>query len=259
MKPYVQNTFAAVGAVVAFTAYLWAGATTVRDPVDWQDGDLIVQDARVEPILPVFSADGSGLTHIGIVARDGDAVTVIEAAETVTEIPLAVFVERSRQKRFSAWRVTGLTPEQQAGIVATARAHLGKPNDFFLGQGTEALYSSELVRMAFAGFGEPLGRTQKLGRIGDAPAAVMSKFNSKWQEVPACKRRYLDQRQCWDLVSRYNVVTPSAIVADPRVTRIYDSLTPAVAEGATPAVAPSAAAPPAAASGPALRALGSEG
>ena len=58
MKPNVAITLGSGVFAIVLGAYLFAYATTVRDPVEWKDGDVIVQDSDVENILPLFAAEG---------------------------------------------------------------------------------------------------------------------------------------------------------------------------------------------------------
>ncbi len=226
MKPHIKNVFFGAAVLVAFAAYLVSYATTVRQPVEWKDGDLVVQDSKIEPILPVFAAEGSSATHIGIVAQTESGTVVIEAAETVVETPINEFIKRGKLKDYSVYRDPNLTQEQGAKIVASARSHLGKPNDFFLSSNQDQLYSSELARLAFASVGLQLGRTQRLASVAKELAPVSSKFMGNWSNNAACKRRYLSWEQCWDVVARQDIITPSSIISDQRVVRIFDTATP---------------------------------
>ena len=238
MKNHVQMTFYGSAVVVAFAAYLWASVTTPPSPVEWKNGDLIVQDTKIEPILPVFMGDETGATHIGIISVTESGPMVIEAAETVIETPLWEYIKRGKGKNYAAYRVPTLTSQQAEAVVAMARAQLGKPNDFFLDEARDQIYSSELVSMAYQSVGIALGRTQRLGKIIKEQSQVQSKFSGNWASNKNCKRRYLDHEQCWDLVARHEVITPAAIVSDEHVKQLFNSIKPL----ASPQVATSASA-----------------
>lgn len=225
MKPSVLIFLGASLFAIVLGAYLIAYATTVRDPVEWKSGDVIVQNSEAEDILPLFAADGSGATHIGIVdAREGGAV-VIEAAEKVVETPVQTFLSRGKDKAYSVYRFAALNDAQRGSVVAAARRQLGKPNDYFLRRNWEQLYSSELVRLAYADIGFDLGRLQKIGKVGDL-TTVRSQFLRNWAANQDCQKRRLDSDQCWAMLIKQEVVTPASIVADAHMTKIFEVKAP---------------------------------
>ena len=206
--------------VILLGAYLIAYATTVRDPVEWKSGDVIVQDSDTADILPVFAADGSGFTDIGIVDVRDDGAVVIEVAEKVAEMPVSGFLARAKNKAYSVYRIAALNDAQRAAVVKAARLQLGKPNDYFLRRNWEQLYSSELVHLAFSDIGFDLGRLQRIGKVGDL-SSVRSQFLRTWSGNRECQSRRLDSDQCWAVLIRQEVVTPASIVADAHMTKIY--------------------------------------
>lgn len=212
-----------IGAAVVFAGYLWSSPTSSVSPVQWQDGDLVVQQSRDVAVLPVFAAGDEPPSHIGIVANGDNGLVVIEAIETVTETPLATFVARGRGREFTAYRVTGLSQIQARLVVAAARSRLGTPGDFFLDEDPDQLYSSELVRMAYQAAGVGLGHTERLGTLARRNPSVMSKFMGRWAQSIPCMRRYLSYEQCWALVAHYEVISPSALVSDARAMLLYAS------------------------------------
>jgi hypothetical protein len=221
MKTSIAITLGSGVFAVVLGAYLFAYATTVRDPVEWKDGDVVVQDSKVEKILPVFAAEG-GFTHVGVVeARPGGAV-VIEAADKVVETPMHTFLSRGEDGAFAVYRMNGLSPEQGKAVVAAARRQIGKPNDFFLRKSWDQLYSSELVRLAFSDVGVEVGRPLKMTRVADDLAPVRSSFMREWSTNEDCHRRNLTQEQCWAAVTKQEIVTPSSIVNDNRMTKIFE-------------------------------------
>jgi hypothetical protein len=221
MKTSVAITLGSGVFAVVLGAYLFAYATTARDPVEWKDGDIVVQDSKVEKILPVFAAAG-GFTHVGIVEARPDGAVVIEAADKVVETPMRAFLARSEDGAFAVYRMNGLTPEQGAAVVAAARRQIGKPNDFFLRRNWEQLYSSELVRLAFSDVGLEIGRPQKMSRLTDDLSLVRSQFIREWSTNEDCHRRNLTQDQCWQSLTKQEVVTPSSIVNDNRMTKLFE-------------------------------------
>jgi hypothetical protein len=221
MKTSVAVTLGSGVFAVVLGAYLVAYATSVREPVEWKDGDVIVQDSKVEKILPLFAAEG-GFTHVGVVEARLDGAVVIEAADKVVETPMQAFLARSEDGVFAVYRLNGLTPEQGKAVVEAARRQIGKPNDFFLRRSWDQLYSSELVRLAFADVGVEVGRPQRMTRIANDLTSVRSSFMRQWSTNEECRKHNLTPDQCWAVQSKQEVVTPSSIVNDARMTKIFE-------------------------------------
>ncbi|MEQ1755853.1 MAG: YiiX/YebB-like N1pC/P60 family cysteine hydrolase [Micropepsaceae bacterium] len=226
----VETIFAGAAVVVTFAAYLWSSATSGINPVEWNDGDLIVQQSKTVPVLPVFGTKTEAPAHIGIVQLTDSGAVVIEASETVTETPLADFISHGRSRQFAAYRVAALTPIQSRLVISAARSRIGMHGDFFLDPDADQIYSSELVRMAYLEAGIDLGKMQRLGTLAKGNPTVSSKFMGKWQQSKPCKRRYLDYDQCWNTIARYDVITPMSLISDPHVRPLYSS------PGASPVV-----------------------
>jgi hypothetical protein len=221
MKPSIAITLGSGVFAVVTGAYLFAYATTVRDPVEWKHGDVIVQDSKVENILPLFAAEG-GFTHVGVVEARPDGAVVIEAADKVRETPMREFLSRSEDGAFAVYRLNGLSEEQGKAVVAAARQQLGKPNDYFLSKSWEQLYSSELVRLAFSGVGIDVGRPRRMGKIPGDLGLVRSQFMRNWANHEDCQKRSSSPDQCWTMMSKQDVITPSSIVNDERMTKIFE-------------------------------------
>lgn len=221
MKTSIAITLGSGVFAIVLGAYLFTYATTVRDPVEWQDGDVIVQDSKVANVLPLFAAEG-GFTHVGVVEARPEGAVVIEAADKVVETPIRAFLARSEDGAFAVYRLNGLTPEQGKSVVAAARRQLGKPNDFFLGKSWDQLYSSELVRLAFSDVGVDVGRPQKMSRVASDLSTVRSRFGREWSSNVDCRKRNMTQEQCWVSMTKQEVVTPSSIVNDNRMTKIFE-------------------------------------
>lgn len=214
-----------IGATVVFSfaAYLWTNVTAHVEPVDWQDGDLIVHLEKNTPVLPAFGAKDEIPAHIGIVKVSDEGISVLEALETVTETPMQDFIKRGAGKEFDVYRVPGMSQIQSRVVLTAAKAQLGRPGDFFLDQSPDQVYSAELVRTSFAAAGIELGQLVRLGQLAKANPLVSAKFMGRWSENRTCSRRYLDHEQCWNVIARQDVITPEALITDPKVTRIYSS------------------------------------
>ena len=226
MKPSVAMTLGGALFAVLLCAYIFAYATTARDPVEWKSGDLIVQDSKAEDILPLFAVDGSGVTHIGLVDVREDGAYVIEAADKVVATPVHEFLARGKHSAFAVYRIASLNDAQRAQVVAAAQRQMGKPNDYFLRRSWDQLYSSELVRLAYSDIGFDVGRVQKLGKVSGDLQLVRSQFLRKWTANEDCTKRSFDTDQCWAMMVKQDVVTPSSIVADAHMTKIYEVKAP---------------------------------
>ena len=184
-----------------------------------RDGDLIFQTSQSRQSAAILAATGSNLTHMGIVALHDGAPYVIEAWRTVQETPLADWIARGKKGNYRIYRVEDLTTEQAATVVATARDFLGRPYDPFFRDGTDSIYCSELVRLAFGAAEIFLGEVETVGDLEIDNAAVQAIFAERWQAHPDCSDA-TDAGECWDRMTMQDIVTPASIAADRQVTLI---------------------------------------
>jgi hypothetical protein len=133
---------------------------------------------------------------------------------------------RGRGAAFAVYRIASLTDAQRAQVVEAAQRQMGKPNDYFLRRSWDQLYSSELVRLAYSDIGFDIGKVQKLGKVTGDLAPVRSQFLRKWTANEDCQKRRFDTDQCWAMMVKQEVVTPSSIVADAHMTKIYEVKAP---------------------------------
>lgn len=222
MKSSVLVVLGASLFVILLSAYLISYATTVRDPVEWKSGDVVVLNAPEDNTLPLFAADGSGYTKIGIVAAGDGGATIITTTDKVVEIPLRQFLAQAQDNAFAAFRIEALSDDQRTAVVTAARRQLGKANDFFFARGWDRLYSSEFVRLAFNDIGFNLGRLIRIGKLKGDLGMVQSQFSRNWTTNDDCRRRNLDLEGCWGLMIKQEVVTPASIVADANMKKIYE-------------------------------------
>ena len=155
MKFRAEPFLIGAAVIVVFCGYLWSSVTSGVNPVQWRDGDLIVQRTKETAVLPVFGTKMQPPAQIGIVQVTDAGPVVIEAGETVTETPMADFMARGWGGQFAVYRVPGLTTIQANVVISAARARIGTPGDFFLDEEPDHIYSSELVRMVY---GAEIGR-----------------------------------------------------------------------------------------------------
>lgn len=141
-----------------------SGSRTIcLDSADWRSGDVVFRRGTGIEAKVVESLDGSGYTHVGILAGASPNWTVIHVEPEdeggrgrVEEIPLAEFLSAEKAKAMMVLRATGREPVASA-VITYARKQLGKPFDGHYRYSTDdALYCTELVGKSYTAAGEPL-------------------------------------------------------------------------------------------------------
>lgn len=167
-------------------------------------GDLVFETSRSRQSAAIRWASASRWSHVGIVARAGGELVVIEALGTVSRTPWAAWTRRARRGGdVLVLRPRGLAAAQRAAAVAEARRLLGRPYDARFGWGDERIYCSELVVKAYErGAGVSYGRRERLGDL--RLAGLEGAIARRWGKVPR------------DLV----LVTPASLAEDPRLERV---------------------------------------
>ncbi len=137
---------------------------------DLQPGDLLFQDLNGDSFFEAIAKvtegyNGSVLTHVGIAARNdtGDIVILEALLEGVSETPLDVFLDRSRDEEGNPKVLVGRLREEQKHLIEPALAgafsRKNKPyNHLFDINDGNSYYCSELVYVCFmeANGGEPV-------------------------------------------------------------------------------------------------------
>ena len=206
-----------------YAAYL--NTHGVDDLPPLQNGDLVFQTSWTGlPTMAIGFASASLYIHTGIVhvPENGEPI-VIEAARTVSEIPLREWVDRGILGRFSAFRYNGLTPEQGSKIIETARTYLGLPYDHLFSFGKDAIYCSELEYYAFNESGVPLSEPEKIGDLHINNRFVKQLIEQRWQRYPACAGQDLTFEQCYTRIMEGQLVTPAHIARDPKLTLLFSN------------------------------------
>ena len=184
-----------------------------------RDGDLVFQTSQSRQSAAILAATGSSLTHMGIVRLHDGEPFVIEAWRTVVETPFDDWIARGEGGRYRLYRVENLTPEQAATAIEAALDYLGLPYDPFFRDGDEAIYCSELVRLAFAAAGIELGEVETVGDLDIDNPAVRAIFAERWQKHPDCADA-ADAEECWARMLDQSIVTPASIADDGRLALI---------------------------------------
>lgn len=188
-----------------------------------QNGDLVFQTTRTSQSMAIAFASLSPYIHTGIVRKQGDQLTVIEAANPVQETPLETWLSRGMFHRYSIYRYKDLTHEQGDKVVASALKYLGKPYDFYFTFDTEAIYCSELDYLAFKENDIPLAAPEKIGSLYVNNRFVKKVIEQRWQNYPACKGKDFTFEQCYDVMMEGELVTPAAIARDPHLELLYSN------------------------------------
>lgn len=183
------------------------------------NGDLIFQTSQSRQSAAILAATGSNFTHMGIVHLRNGEPYVIEAYRTVEETPLAEWIARGDGDRYSLYRVEHLSPAQATTAIDAALAYIGRPYDPFFRDGDDAIYCSELVRLAFASAGIELGEAETVSDLDVDSPAVRAIFAERWQKHPDCADAG-DAEECWDRMLSQTIVTPASIADDGQLVRI---------------------------------------
>lgn len=188
-------------------------ADTGIGPEELRAGDLLLHTSRSAQSTAIAAATHSPYTHVGVVIESEGALWVVEAHRRAQKTRLAAFVSRGRTPTVALRDPRLDDPAVRERVQREALALLGTPYDPAFSEGTEALYCSELVVVAWARAGLAIGELDEVGALDlDAPA-VRTLFAKRWRLHPAC-RRVSVPRDCRDIVARQQVVTPAGLARD---------------------------------------------
>lgn len=192
------------------------------DPAALQTGDILLHTSRSRQGLAIALATGSHYTHVGLVERSGDTLTVIEAVQPVRRTPLAAFLARGAGARVTALRHPDLAPERRQALAAAAARYLGRPYDLAFAAGDDAIYCSELVHLAYAALGLSVGTWTDLGALGLDAAPVRRLLGQRWRRHPAC-RAAASLDACMPALRAAPILTPQGLRDDPRLVLVGTS------------------------------------
>ncbi len=188
-------------------------------PSELRAGDLVLHTSRSAQSQAIAVATRSPFTHVGVVVEEQGELWVVEAQARATRTRLAEFVRRGRS---ATWALRDARLDDEAArdrVQRAALALLGTPYDPAFAEGTDALYCSELIAVAWAAAGLDIGEVERMGALDvDAPA-VRALFAKRWRRLPAC-RGVSDVRACRDLVMQQRVVTPAGVARDSNLRRL---------------------------------------
>ena len=108
---------------------------------------------------------------------------------------------------------------QAAIAIDAALGYLGQPYDPFFRDGEDAIYCSELVRLAFESAGIELGDVETVGDLDIDSPAVRTIFAERWQKHPDCADAD-DADECWNRMLSQAIVTPASIANDGKLVLV---------------------------------------
>lgn len=211
---------------VAGVGWLRATAADVAKMPALANGDLVFQTDRTAQMLAILFATGSVYTHVGVVAvSPGGEPMVIEAARTVRQIPLSVWLMHGYGRRVMVERFGGFSPDGGRAVVAAAADYKGRPYDIFFLFRKDHIYCSELVFYAFRdALGLNIGQVQTVSELNTDNFAVRRILALRWRRDPVCQTadiRSFDD--CFAKIRAQSIITPVSLARDPRLRVIYSN------------------------------------
>lgn len=227
MLKLLRRLFIVLLAIVAVPV-VWAGVITyckadMSAIPALESGDLIFQTHPSSQAPAVMLATGSLYSHVGIIHKQGERITVIHAARTVVESDFKEFVESGWGQRMTIKRYESLNAEQRDAIVNNALTYIGKPYDFAFHMSDDAIYCSELPFLAFAGEHLEVGKVERIGDLYVNNPLVQELFSKRWKGHPLCQKVTTTAQTCWKTVMDEPIVTPVGLARDSRFKTIYDN------------------------------------
>jgi len=172
-----------------------------------QDGDIIFHTSTSAQSQAVQAATGSRYSHMGLVfVNDGNPV-VLEAVQPVKATPLADWIARGVDGRFTVRR---LANRDEARLAAAApgmsRTFLGKPYDIHFEWTDDSIYCSELVWKIYdRELGIKLAPLAEFRTFDLTNPIVQTIIQTRWGDNPP-----LDMQ----------VITPAAILNSPLLEEV---------------------------------------
>jgi Permuted papain-like amidase enzyme, YaeF/YiiX, C92 family len=188
-----------------------------------ESGDLIFQTHLVGQTAAILLATRSLYTHMGIIHRQGDTLTVIHAGRQVIESPLEGFIRSGWGDQFTIMRRESLTPVQRDAIVKNAQRYVGRNYNYVFHMDSEEIYCSQLPYLAFKEANVTLGTLQKISELHLDNFAVKKLFNERWKIHPSCQAKDMTSERCWKVIMEEPIITPVNIMREKNLTQIYSN------------------------------------
>lgn len=188
-----------------------------------ESGDLIFNTSLSRQAPAVIFATASPYSHVGIIRREGDRLTVIEATNPVLERPLQTFISEGYGQRFTILRYPGLNEKKRDDIIAKARGYIGRAYNFVFYLPSKNIYCSQLPFLAFAEAGVTLGEVEPIGNLYVNNPLVRQLFHARWKGHPACQDAGMNASACWEKVMKEPIITPARLAHDARLIPVYSN------------------------------------
>lgn len=138
-----------LAAALAAAHLLLAAPAFSQGAADFQEGDVIFQEASTSQSAAIQAATGSRYTHCGVVFKSKGKMMVYEALGTMSFTPVDQWIARGVDRHYVLMRLKDrdkiLTPEKIEGMRQAGRALSGKKYDLMFQWSDDAIYCSELV------------------------------------------------------------------------------------------------------------------
>jgi hypothetical protein len=171
-----------------------------------QEGDILFQSLPHGDLVDAIEGvTQSPWSHCGVLIQRDGRWLVVEALGEVRETPLTEWIVRSREGRFAAYRVKGLSADDRERVKAALGRLMGRPYDFNYAPDDETIYCSELAYKAYdSALRRPLGQWEKLR-------------NLNWKPFEA----FIRSMEGGALPLDRPMITPAALAASEELERIH--------------------------------------
>lgn len=224
----VRNFFLALLLLAIFVGcdvFIWAKFTRASaEGISFQDGDIVLQTSGSNQSLAILMATQSIYTHMGIIQMTKNGPVVIEAAATVKQTPLFTWIQRGQWGRLTVLRNNEISQMKASQIVKNALRYSGRPYDVYFSEGSDRIYCSELVWLAYKDAGMNVGKMQKISELSLNSAPVQKLVEQRWKMHPSCKLgKAREFKSCWQKIIDGKIITPVNIAKDPQFSVVYSN------------------------------------
>jgi Permuted papain-like amidase enzyme, YaeF/YiiX, C92 family len=219
--------FAIAGLAVIASIAVWLSATavTAQDLPKLKSGDIVFQTSTSSQSAAIFMASSSAYTHMGIIETGANGkVSVVEAVGPVRQTALDQWIKRGLGGRITIKRDETLDDVAAQRILAAAHVYDGKPYDRFFMNGTDEIYCSELVRLAFLqGANMEVGPVQKVKELDTDNMLARNLIKKRWRSYPLCQGTNDTYESCLVKIMEQELVTPVSIANDSKFKTIFSN------------------------------------
>ncbi|MFA7276499.1 MAG: YiiX/YebB-like N1pC/P60 family cysteine hydrolase [Pseudobdellovibrionaceae bacterium] len=189
-----------------------------------RDGDVVLHTSGSGQSLAILMATRSLYTHMGIVHITRHGPVIVEAASVVMQTPLKDWIKRGRWGRLTILRKKELSPQKADEVVSHAASYVGRLYDPYFSMGTDRIYCSELVWLAFKEAGIKVGKIEKVGDLALNSMPVKKVIEQRWKKYPACHAQKIQNfPECWEKILEGTIVTPASIADDTQFGSVYSN------------------------------------